>query len=122
MRTGLALALLLGSVGVARAQAAPAARAPAPAAAEHQQVAGLELSAEQKVKLEAITTKYARENRAVGDLTATDPAAAMTLVLAIRERMLPEVRAVLTPGQRAIFDRNMAAMKTLMDARAKSPR
>lgn len=82
-------------------------------------MAGIELSAEQKAKLEAITVKYADENQDVRGLMAADPVATMKRMMAVRERMLSEVRAVLIAEQRAIFDRNIAEMKLLMDARMK---
>ncbi len=122
----LSVALGIGCAALARAQAAPpAAGAPpqgglsAGGARGNSQVAGIELSAEQKATLEAITVKYADENKDVRELMAADPVATMKRMMAVRERMLSEVRAVLTVEQRAIFDRNIAEMKVLMDARVK---
>ena len=110
----------------ARGQAAPpAAGVPqqsAPGAARvrgSQQLTGIELSADQKAKLEAITLRYAEENKGGRDLMATDPVEAMKKMLAVREQMLPELRAVLTVEQRAIFDTNVAAMKARIDLRIK---
>ena len=100
----------IGCAALANAQATPP-----PAGAPPQ--GGL--SAEQKVRLKAITVKYADENTDVGALMAADPVATMKRMMAVRERMLSEVRAVLTAEQRAIFDRNIAEMKLLMDARMK---
>ena len=122
----LGVALVMGSALGVRGQAAPpAAGVPqqsAPGAARvrgSQQLAGIELSAEQKAKLEAITLRYAEENKGGRDLMATNPAEAMKKMLAVREQMLPELRAVLTVEQRAIFDTNVAAMKARIDLRIK---
>ena len=86
-----------------------------------EQLTGIELSPEQKTRLEAITTKYAAENKSLYELMATAPADAMTKMMAVRERMLPEVRAVLTTEQQAIFDKNITEMKTRMAPRVKPP-
>lgn len=122
----LGVALVIGSAMGARGQSAPPAvgvpQQSTPGAARvrgSQQLAGIELSAEQKAKLEAITLKYAEENKGGRDLMATDPVEAMKKMLALREQMLPELRAVLTVEQRAIFDTNVAAMKARIDLRMK---
>lgn len=122
----LGVALGIGCAALANAQATPPpAGAPpqgglsAGGARGSPPVAGIELSAEQKAKLEAITVKYADENQNVRGLMAADPVATIRRMMAVRERMLSEVRAVLTAEQRAIFDRNIAEMKLLMDARMK---
>jgi Spy/CpxP family protein refolding chaperone len=78
--------------------------------------AGLELTAEQKTKLAAITNRHAEEGRTVGELFQTDPDAAMKRMVTLRTKMQSEVRTVLTPEQRAIFDRNVAEMNALMNA------
>ena len=77
----------------------------------------LELTAEQKTKLAAITNRHADEGRAVGELFQTDPDAAMKRMVVLRAKMQGEVRAVLTTEQRAIFDRNVAEMNAQMNAR-----
>ena len=115
----LGVALVISGAGVARAQSAPAAAPPREGANRDrggQQLAGLELTADQKTRLEAISVKYARENKAARDAMATDPADAMRMLMALREKMVPEFRAVLTAPQQAIFDRNVAEMKVRMDA------
>lgn len=84
---------------------------------------GLELTPEQKAKLAAITNRHADEGKAVGELFQTDPDAAMKRMVVLRAKMQSEVRAVLTPDQRAIFDRNVAEMNAQMDAhRPMAPR
>lgn len=81
------------------------------------QLGGLELTTEQKARIEAITAKYADASRAAMEGMATDREDAMKKLSTLRDKMLPEFRAVLTAGQREIFDRNMAEMKTRLRAR-----
>jgi Spy/CpxP family protein refolding chaperone len=122
----IGMALVIGSAA-ASAQAAPQAGVQPPRGAgaargrHAQQLANIDLTAEQKAKLEAISAKYADENRATRDAMAADPAAAMKKMMAIRDRMLPEIRAVLSVEQRAIFDKNIAEMTTRMNAMARPP-
>jgi hypothetical protein len=52
----------------------------------------------------------------VGELFRTDPDAAMKRMVALRTKMQSEARAVLTTEQRAVFDRNVAAMNAQMNA------
>lgn len=121
-----AAALVAVSAGAARAQVA------ADSAATHKPTSpawtgkgrtagGPDLTPEQKAKLTAINERHADETRAVGDLFRTDPDAAIKRMIALRARMQGEVRAVLTPEQRAIFDRNVAEMNAQMDARLSGP-
>ena len=120
----LGVALVSGGSGLAEAQAAATQQLGGAGAVRgrgNQQLDGIELSAEQKTRLEAITTKYADQNKRVRELMAADPAAAMRQMAAVREKMLPEVRAVLTAEQQAIFDRNIAELKARMNARMKPP-
>jgi Spy/CpxP family protein refolding chaperone len=77
---------------------------------------GLELSAEQRAKLTAITDKHADEGRIIGELFRIDPDSAMKRMVALRTKMQAEVRAVLTAEQRAIFDRNVAEMNAQLNA------
>lgn len=120
----LGVALVSGGSGLAGAQAAATQQLGGAGAVRgrgNQQLDGIELSAEQKTRLEAITAKYADQNKRVRELMAADPAAAMRQMVAVREKMLPEVRAVLTAEQQAIFDRNIAELKARMNARMKPP-
>ncbi|CAN5165337.1 hypothetical protein BH09GEM1_BH09GEM1_22970 [soil metagenome] len=77
----------------------------------------LELTAEQRKKLDAIATKHADEGKTVGQLFQADPDAALRRMVVLRTKMQSEVRAVLTPEQRAIFDRNVTEMNAQMNAR-----
>jgi Spy/CpxP family protein refolding chaperone len=123
----LGVVFVISGTVAASAQAAPQAGvqpqrgAGAARGRDAQQLANIELTAEQKTKLEAINAKYAEENRTTRDAMAADPAAAMKRMMAIRDKMLPEIRAVLTVEQRAIFDKNIAEMTSRMNAMAKPP-
>ena len=112
-----ALVVTLGAS--ARAQSAIGAPAAQPAAAMKPSsgpMGSLELTPEQKKKLAALAAKHADEGRATGELFQTDPAEAMKRMISIRAKMQKEIRTVLTPEQRAIFDRNVAEMNAQMDA------
>lgn len=85
------------------------------------QLGGLELTADQKARIEAITAKYTDASRAAMEGLATDREDGMKKLLALREKMLPEFRAVLTSRQREIFDRNMAEMKARLGAPPRPP-
>ena len=81
------------------------------------QLGGLELTADQKKAVEAITAKYASASRAAMEGLATNREDGLKKLMALREKMVPEFRAVLTAAQRAIFDRNMAEVKSRLSAR-----
>ena len=81
------------------------------------QLGGLELTAEQRDRIQVITAKYADASRAAMEGMATDREDALKKLMALREKMLPEFRAVLTAAQREIFDRNMAELKARLSPR-----
>lgn len=120
----LLVALVLAATGPAVGYAqSPADSAPTRKQAQQSpadrlgSAGGLELTPEQKTKLAAITNKHAEEGKAVGELFRTDPDAALKRMVALRAKMQAEVRVVLTPEQRAIFDRNVTEMNAQMNAR-----
>ena len=118
------IALLSTSVSAlaSRQSGTPQGRPPQQGAASANRVAaaqlgGLELTTDQKTRIDAITAKYAGATRAVMEGLATDREEGLKKLMALREKMLPEFRAVLTSAQREIFDRNMAELKTRMSPR-----
>ena len=121
--TALVAILTTGVAALAAAQSSslPASPPPQGVAAANRaaaaQLGGLELTADQKARVEAITAKYAGASRAAMEGLATDREDGLKKLMALREKMLPEFRAVLTAPQRVIFDRNMAEMKSWMTAR-----
>jgi Spy/CpxP family protein refolding chaperone len=120
----LGVALLAGSTAVAGAQAA--------AAAPQQQggpggggrggmgrlIAGIELTDAQKAKLAEINTKYAPEMTALREAMqgGGDRAEGMKKMQALRDKMNPEVRAVLTAEQQVVYDKNVEEQKARMAA------
>jgi len=125
---GAILVAVLGTAMGARAGAQSSAQAgnqaqqgAAANRAAAAQLGGLELTTEQKARIEAITAKYAAASRSAMDGMATDRDDGIKRLMALREKMLPEFRAVLTAGQREIFDRNMAEMKARLSALPKPP-
>jgi Spy/CpxP family protein refolding chaperone len=68
------------------------------------------LSADQKTKLEEITKKYAPEQAEIRTMMQSDREGAMKKRADLTAKMNPEVRAVLTPVQQAIFDKNLEEM------------
>ena len=121
---GAALVALLSSgiAGLAAAQATsrpgtlPQQGVAAANRAAAAQLGSLELTADQKARVEAITAKYAGVSRAAMEGLASDREDGLKKLLALREKMFPQLRAVLTVAQREIFDRNMAEMKSRLSA------
>ena len=119
----LVAVLTTGTATLAAAQASSLAASPTlhgkPAAnrSTAAQLGGLELTPDQKARVEAVSAKYAGASRAAMEGLATDREVSLKKLMALRERMLPEFRAILTAPQREIFDRNMAEMKSRMTPR-----
>ena len=65
------------------------------------------LSADQKAKVAEITAKYAPESQAIRDMMATDREGAMKKRMELSARMNPEIRAILSAAQQAVFDKNL---------------
>ena len=118
----LGVALLAGSAAVASAQAG----APAPAqqggpgggrGGFNRSLNGIELTDAQKTKVAEIQAKYQPDLQAIRESMqgGGDRAAAFTKMQAVREKMNPEIRAVLTAEQQAIFDKNLAEQKARME-------
>jgi Spy/CpxP family protein refolding chaperone len=117
----LGVALLAGSAAVASAQAG----APAPAQqggpgggrGGNRSLNGIELTDAQKTKVAEITAKYQPDLQAIRESMqgGGDRAAAFTKMQAVRDKMNPEIRAVLTAEQQTIFDKNLAEQKARME-------
>src|SRR4051812_36910274 len=105
----LGVALVIGSATVASAQqqqGAPGRGAGRPDA----RMAGIDsttLTADQKAKLAEISAKYQPEMASVREMMATDREGAMKKRAEIQAKQNPEIRAVLTKEQQAIFDKNL---------------
>ena len=118
----LGVALLAGNTAIAGAQA------PAPGAPQQQggpgggrgfnrSLNGIELTEAQKAKLGEIQAKYQPELQAIRESMqgGGDRAAAFTKMQEVRDKMNPEIRAVLTADQQVIFDKNLAEQKARME-------
>ena len=118
----LGVALLAGGTAVAGAQAATQAptQQGGPGGGRggfNRTMNGIELTDAQKAKVAEIQAKYQPELAAVRESMqgGGDRAAAFTKMQAIRDKMNPEIRAVLTVEQQAIFDKNLAEQKARME-------
>jgi Spy/CpxP family protein refolding chaperone len=118
----LGVALLAGSTAVAGAQAATQAptQQGGPGGGRggfNRTMNGIELTDAQKTKVAEIQAKYQPDLQAVRDAMqgGGDRATAFTKMQAIRDKMNPEIRAVLTAEQQVIFDKNLAEQKARME-------
>ena len=117
----LGVALLAGSAAVASAQAG----APAPAQqggpgggrGGNRSLNGIELTDAQKAKVAEIQAKYQPEMQAIRESMqgGGDRAEAFKKMQALNDKRNPEIRAVLTPEQQTIFDKNLAEQKARME-------
>lgn len=71
----------------------------------------------QKAKIDGITRKYQPELQALRQSMSSggDRAEGMQKWKSLVEKMQPEIRAVLTPDQQAIFDKNAAEQRARME-------
>ena len=117
----LGVALLAASTAVAGAQAASQAPTqqggPGGRGGFNRTMNGIELTDAQKTKVAEIQAKYQPDLQAVRESMqgGGDRAAAFTKMQAIRDKMNPEIRAVLTAEQQVIFDKNLAEQKARME-------
>ena len=118
----LGLALVAGTAVVASAQAAPQQQGRT-GARPNQQLKDISLTPEQQTKIDEINKKYAPEMQVIRTAMQNggDRAEGMKKMNDFRVKISPEIRAVLTAEQQAIFDKNTADMKARMDAMAKTP-
>jgi Spy/CpxP family protein refolding chaperone len=124
----LGIALVAGSSVVASAQGgAPPAGAQQQGGPgrgrPNQQLKDISLTTEQQTKIEEINKKYAPEMQVIRESMqgGGDRAEGMKKMNELRTKISPEIRAVLTAEQQAIYDKNTADMKARMDAMAKPP-
>jgi Spy/CpxP family protein refolding chaperone len=102
----LSAALLVGGALMATAHAQQGGR-------RGVQLNGIELTDAQKSKYEEIQRKYQPEMQSLIEQRRTggDPAVVLRKGMELREKSGAEIRAILTPAQQAVFDRNIAQMK-----------
>ena len=115
----LGVALLAGSAAVAGAQAGT--QAPAQQGGGrggfNRSMNGIELTDAQKAKVAEIQAKYQPEMQAIRESMqgGGDRAEAFKKIQALNDKRNPEIRAVLTPAQQTIFDKNLAEQKARME-------
>jgi len=119
----LGVALLAGSAAIAGAQAAapgtqqqggPGGPGGGPGRGIGRLLTGITLTEAQQTKFNEIQTKYQPQMAAAREAAAGDRAAMFKGMQAINDKMYPELRAVLTPEQQAIFDKNIEERKARM--------
>ncbi|MGQ0560923.1 MAG: Spy/CpxP family protein refolding chaperone [Gemmatimonadota bacterium] len=132
---GVALAMTLAAASASQAQEAQPEKKDHKAHAEHMQRAsgggplgmlleGIELTAEQRQQIQAAREKLG-EGRARGEhrgqtdgpVSREDREKARAEMKQHHERMLTEIRALLTPEQREVFDKNVEQARELMKQR-----
>ncbi|MEP6731491.1 MAG: Spy/CpxP family protein refolding chaperone [bacterium] len=86
-----------------------------------QRLKDITLTAEQQAKIEEINKKYQPEMQVIRESMqgGGDRTEGMKKMNELRTKMQPEIRAILTPEQQAIFDKNVTEMKARMDAMPK---
>lgn len=81
---------------------------------------GIELSTQQRAAIDSVTAKYRADLRALREAGVLDEAT-RERKREIVEGQEADVRALLTPEQRAIYDRNMATMRKRAGQRPSGP-
>jgi Spy/CpxP family protein refolding chaperone len=120
----LGVALLAGSSAIAGAQAAGAPAAPQQGGGQGgpgggrggigRILTGITLTEAQQAKFTEIQAKYAPQLTAAREGAGGDRAAMMKAMTSINDKMYPELRAVLTPEQQTVFDKNLEERKARM--------
>jgi Spy/CpxP family protein refolding chaperone len=122
----LSVAILAGTAAAASAQSgAPTRQEGGQPGGRRPNVAlnGIELTDAQKIKLDAIQRKYQPEMMSIRDemQNGGDRAETMKKFMALRDKSGAEIRAILTPEQQAVFDKNAAEMKARMEQMRRQP-
>jgi Spy/CpxP family protein refolding chaperone len=118
MKTALRLAalgaaLLIGGATLAQAQAAGAQQQGERRGGRNMELNGIELTDAQKVQLDAIQKKYQPEMMSLRNemMNGGDRAALMKKAADLREKSAKDIRAILTPDQQVVFDKNLAEQR-----------
>ena len=116
----LGVALLAGTTAIANAQAPAAQQQGGPGGGgrgSNRVMNGIQLTEAQTAKVAEINAKYQPELQAVRESMrgGGDRAEAFTKMQAISDKRNPEIRAVLTPDQQVVFDKNLAEQKARME-------
>jgi Spy/CpxP family protein refolding chaperone len=112
----LVAVIVVGGASIAQAQASQGGRG------RNLQMNGIELTEVQKAKVEEIQKKYQPEMMALRNdmMNGGDRAEVMKKVMTLSDKSAGEIRAILTPDQQVVFDKNIAERKAQMEQRAKA--
>ena len=115
----LGSALLVGSATLAQAQAGGAQQQGERRGGRNMELNGIELTDAQKVQLETIQKKYQPEMLSIRNdmMNGGDRAELMKKAAELREKSAKDIRAILTPDQQVVFDKNLAEQKARMEQR-----
>jgi len=115
----LGAALLIGGATLAQAQAGGAQQQGERRGGRNMELNGIELTDAQKVQLDAIQKKYQPEMMSIRNemMNGGDRAALMKKTAELREKSAKDIRAILTPDQQVVFDKNLADQRARMQAR-----
>lgn len=115
----LGVALLVGGATLAQAQAGGAQQQGERRGGRNMELNGIELTDAQKVQLEAIQKKYQPEMMSIRNdmMNGGDRAELMKKAADLREKSAKDIRAILTPDQQVVFDKNLAEQREKMQHR-----
>lgn len=115
----LGVALLVGGATLAQAQAGGAQQQGERRGGRNMELNGIELTDAQKVQLEAIQKKYQPEMMSIRNdmMNGGDRAELMKKAANLREKSAKDIRAILTPDQQVVFDKNLAEQRARMQQR-----
>jgi Spy/CpxP family protein refolding chaperone len=115
----LGAALLIGGATLAQAQAGGAQQQGERRGGRNMELNGIELTDAQKVQLDAIQKKYQPELMDIRNqmMNGGDRAELMKKATDLREKSAKEIRAILTPEQQVVFDKNLAEQRARMQQR-----
>lgn len=115
----LGAALLIGGATLAQAQAGGAQQQGERRGGRNMELNGIELTDAQKVKLDEIQKKYQPEMSELRNqmMNGGDRAELMKKIVDLREKSAKDIRAILTPEQQVVFDKNLAEQRARMQQR-----
>jgi len=117
----LGAALLIGGATLVQAQAGGTQQQGDRRGGRNMELNGIELTDAQKVQLEAIQKKYQPEMMSIRNdmMNGGDRAELMKKAADLREKSAKDIRAILTPDQQVVFDKNLAEQRARMEERMK---
>jgi Spy/CpxP family protein refolding chaperone len=110
----LSAVLLIGAAALAKAQAQQGGQM---GGRRNMQMNGIELTDAQKIKREEIQKKYEPEMMALRDqmMNGGDRTELRKKFMALQDKAGTEIRAILTPDQQVVWDKNMAELKARVE-------